>query len=225
MPQCPATDYLDQFRGDADVRRWQTRLADKGCDPGNIDGALGPKTYAALFRFVAQAHRTNAPEFGRGAAEHFGKYEITTPLRMAHWFGQVAHESGGFFYLKELGSQTYFFNMYDKFGKRPRVAATLGNTQPGDGVRFCGRGLIQLTGRTNYRRIGKRVGLDLEGNPELAQEPANAVLIACDYWGSRNINHHADRDDLEAVTLAINGGRNGLDDRRKYTNRAKEILL
>jgi putative chitinase len=203
----------------------QERVAALGFDPGPRDGDLGPRTYAGIFSAVARRKLPNGIEFGRGAVAHFPRYEITTALRMIHWLGQNAHESGGFFYLRELGKQSYFHKLYDIGGARPDVARRLGNTQPGDGIRYCGRSLIQLTGRANYRTTGKRIGLDLEHSPELAEQPANAVLIACDYWGSRNINRHADRDDLEAVTLAINGGRNGLDDRRKYTARARELLL
>lgn len=209
-----------------DITAIQKRCAALGYSTGAIDGDLGPKTYAAMFSAVA--HRdlgATGLEFGKGAAKHFPAYEINNPLRLAHWLGQIAHESGGFFYLRELGGQSYFFKMYDLAGARPQVAKRLGNVNPGDGIRYCGRGLIQLTGRSNYRTTGKRIGLDLEHSPELAEQPANAVLIACDYWGSRNINRHADRDDLEAVTLAINGGANGLDDRRKFTKRAKEVLL
>lgn len=189
------------------------------------DGIAGQQTYSALFRYVSRRSGSAFDDFGRGAAQHFPRYDITTPLRIAHWLGQAAHESAGFFYLRELGSDSYLFGMYDKAGNRPAVAAALGNTEPGDGVRYCGRSLIQLTGRLNYRRTGERLGLDLEGEPELAALPANAVLIACDYWGSRKINALADRDDIEAVTRAVNGGLRGLEDRKMYTLRAKGALL
>ena len=208
-----------------DVIRIQRRCLALGFSPGRIDGDLGPRTYAAIFAAVARRRLANALEFGHGAARHFPEYGIATGLRLCHWLGQVAHESGGFFYLRELGGPDYFFRMYDPFGKRPQVAAGLGNRQPGDGARYCGRGLIQLTGRANYRAAGRRLGLPLEEEPELAAESEYAVLIACDYWGSRNINTHADRDDLEGVTYAINGGANGLDGRRRYTDRAKAIVL
>jgi putative chitinase len=189
------------------------------------DGSLGPTTYAALFSHVAGRSGATFEAFGRAAAAHFPAYGIATDLRLIHWCGQVAHESAGFFYLKELGDPSYFFNMYDKDGKRPKVAAQLGNIQAGDGARYCGRGLIQLTGRANYRSAGARLGLPLETNPDLASDPANAVLIACDYWKSRAINALADRNDIQAVTRAINGGLNGLSDRQKYTERARAIIL
>jgi putative chitinase len=100
----------------------------------------------------------------------------------------------------------------------------LGNTHPGDGPRYKGRGLIQLTGRANYREYGKALGIDLEGHPEWAAEPKRSLLIACEYWKRRNINAACDRDDIEAVTRLINGGVNGLAARRALTARAKAVL-
>lgn len=141
-----------------------------------------------------------------------GPAGITTPIRIRHFFAQVAHESAGLRTTVEYAS-----------GKRYEGRADLGNTQAGDGVRFKGRGLLQLTGRTNYRHYGVLLGLPLERRPELAAEPATSLAIACAYWGSRNINARADRDDLEAVTRAINGGLNGLEDRRNYLRRARAI--
>lgn len=208
------------------VRALQTRLKALGQDPGPADGQIGPRTYAALFAHVAGRRLDDRGKaLGRGAAAHFEEFGLTTPLRLAHWTGQMAHESGGFLYLKELGGPSYFFRMYDKDGSRPKVAAKLGNTEPGDGARYCGRGIVQLTGRTNYRITGARLGIDLENDPELAAEPETAVLIACDYWQQRKINAIADRDDLEGVTRAINGGINGIDDRRRLTKGAKAALL
>ncbi|QAY75696.1 glycoside hydrolase family 19 protein [Sphingosinicella sp. BN140058] len=209
-----------------DVAGLQKRLITLGQDPGPADGILGARTYAALLAHVAGRRLDDRGRaLGAGAAAHFNAYGVTTPLRLAHWIGQMAHESGGFLYLQELGGPSYFFKMYDKDGSRPQVAAKLGNVEPGDGARYCGRGIIQLTGRTNYRVTGARIGLDLEDQPDLAAEPDTAVLIACDYWRQKDINALADRDDIVAVTEAINGGTNGLDDRRKYTQRAKDALL
>lgn len=91
------------------------------------------------------------------------------------------HESARWTTLKEMGGTTYFHRMYDKAGDRPKVAATLGNTMPGDGARFFGRGFVQLTGRTNYRKAGKQVGVDLEKDPDRAAEPALAARILI--WG------------------------------------------
>ncbi len=100
----------------------------------------------------------------------------------------------------------------------------LGNTHEGDGPRYKGRGLLQLTGRTNYQDYGKALNLDLEGNPALAAVPAISLRIACEYWKRRNINAACDQDDLLTVTKLVNGGLNGLEDRRVYTAKAKTAL-
>ena len=150
---------------------------------------------------------------GQVLAATLADHGIETPLRIAHFLAQIAHESAGFQTTEEFAS-----------GDAYEGRADLGNTQPGDGQRYKGRGLIQLTGRANYRRIGDRIGQDLEGYPELAETPALALAIACEYWSDRGINDHADRDDVIAVTWSVNGGLNGLEDRMNYLVRAKAEL-
>lgn len=140
-------------------------------------------------------------------------FDIVTPRRIEHFLAQAAHETAGFSTTEELGGASYFAR-YD--GR-----ADLGNVKPGDGARYHGRGIFQLTGRANYRRIGRLLGLDLEGRPELASDPVVSLRIACLYWQDRKIGPMADDDDLLRVTRAINGGTNGLDDRRRYLGIAK----
>lgn len=196
---------------------WQQRLSLEGYDIGPIDGVAGPKTYAALFQYVAgRKLGATAQALGRGANSHFGDV-INTPLRLAHFIAQGAHETGGFIFFKELGGPSYF-KKYD--GRKD-----LGNIQPGDGARFAGRGMFQLTGRANYNQASKETGIDFLAKPELASDPELSVLLAVNYWRGRNINPKADADDLEGVTRKINGGVNGLADRAKYLARAKAILL
>ena len=200
-----------------DVSAIQSRLLAAGYQPGPIDGEIGARTYAALFSFAAKRHLGAVGDsLGRGAAKCFSTYEITTPLRLAHFLAQSAHESALFRYFVELGGPQYC-SKYD--GRRD-----LGNTQPGDGYRFRGRGVFQLTGRANYQSYGKLLGLDLIAHPEKAADPEVSVLIACAYWRSRGLNSYADRDDCEAVTKRINGGRNGLAEREAYTARLKALL-
>ncbi len=140
-------------------------------------------------------------------------YEINSRLRIAHFMGQVTHECAGFRTTEEFASGAAYEGRKD-----------LGNVHTGDGKRYKGRGLIQLTGRSNYRKIGEILGLQLEDNPELAAEPVTSLKIACEYWKTRGINIAADRDDLVNATRLVNGGLNGLEDRRLYLQKAKTAL-
>ncbi|CAN7167398.1 glycoside hydrolase family 19 protein [Brevundimonas sp. LjRoot202] len=191
-----------------DARRLQTNLAVA------VDGDIGPNTLRALFaRFGASP--SIAGELGMAANVHFRTYGILdSGLRLAHFMGQCAHESGSFRYMEEIAS-----------GAAYEGRLNLGNTQPGDGKRYKGRGPIQLTGRTNYRRFGRQIGIDLEAHPEIVAFPSVGLLCACIYWDSRALNERADRDDLLAITKAINGGTNGLEDRKVQTAKAKGIIL
>lgn len=141
------------------------------------------------------------------------RYGIVTSLRVAHFLAQTAEETDGFRTLHEYAS-----------GKAYEGRKDLGNTQPGDGPRFKGRGVIQITGRAAYGYYGKLLGLDLIGNPELAANPETSVKIACLYWYRMGLNAWADKDDIRAITYRINGGYNGLASRRAYLVRAKELL-
>jgi putative chitinase len=140
-------------------------------------------------------------------------YGVSTHLRVCHFLAQLAHESAGFKTMQEYAS-----------GAAYEGRADLGNTEPGDGKRFKGRGLIQLTGRANYVTFGKRIGVDLVSNPERAASPENAVRLACEYWNDRKLNALADRDDVNGITKKVNGGYNGLTDRKAYLARAKRLF-
>lgn len=146
---------------------------------------------------------------------------INTPLRAAYWCAQIGHESVGLQYIKEIASGTAYEGRAD-----------LGNTQPGDGARFKGSGPIQLTGRANFRAFTQwanqqgLTGLDFEARPDLVRsDPRWGFLAASWYWTQArpNLNAQADRDDLEAVTRSINGGTNGLADRRARLARCKTL--
>lgn len=146
-------------------------------------------------------------------ASTLDSYDINTKMRIAHFMGQVTHECAGFRTTEEFASGAAYEGRDD-----------LGNIHAGDGKRYKGRGLIQLTGRANYRTIGKTLDLPLEDDPEIAAEPVTSLKIACEYWKTRNINAAADGDDLIKATKLVNGGLNGLDDRRKYLQKAKTAL-
>jgi len=143
--------------------------------------------------------------------------DINSPLRMAHFLAQIAHESAELRYSEEIAS-----------GEAYEGRADLGNTQPGDGKRFKGRGLIQLTGRSNYKRYGKARGRDFTTDETarlLATDPDLAVDVSCWFWVKHDLNALADADDVMAITKKINGGYNGLPDRKAKLARAKFFLL
>lgn len=145
------------------------------------------------------------------------KFEINTPSRVSHFLAQVGHESAGFKYVRELGNRAYF--------QRYEGRADLGNNRPGDGYTYRGRGFIQLTGRANYKRYGEYLNLDLVNNPELAADPQVALLIAAKYWSIKNLNQFADRDDINTITKRINGGYNGLQDRKRYLQKMAKLKV
>jgi putative chitinase len=162
---------------------------------------------------AAERQREIVTAVGEVLAPTLEAYGIDTRLRIAHFLAQTCHESAGFRTTQEFAS-----------GEAYEGRADLGNTRRGDGRRYKGRGLLQLTGRANYREFGQALGVDLENDPEAAAEPVLSLKIACEFWKRRGINAHADRDDVIAVTRVINGGINGLDDRRKLTAKAKAAL-
>lgn len=149
------------------------------------------------------------------------KFGIATPLQRAHWLAQIAHESGRFQYVREIWGPTPQQLRYEPPSS---LAAQLGNTEAGDGKKFKGRGFIQITGRSNYRQASK----DLFGNELLLTKPEmlelDPALSAGWYWQTRKINKAADRDDVVAVTKLINGGLNGLADRKTCLAIAKKEL-
>ena len=148
------------------------------------------------------------------------KYEINTPLRIAHFLAQIAHESASFLFAEEIAS-----------GSAYEGRADLGNTQTGDGVRFKGRGLIQLTGRANYTAYSNDTGIDYVAKPQLlATDPFVGVDVSCWFWNKHKISKMADADDVIAVSKRINGVNkktglpNGIDERIAFLVRAKALL-
>jgi putative chitinase len=157
--------------------------------------------------------RAKAPLFIGPLNSAMVKYEINTPARQASFLSQIGHESGQFRYVRELASGAAYEGRKD-----------LGNTQPGDGVRYKGRGLIQITGRANYATCGAALGLDLIADPELLELPQNACDSAAWFWKSRGLNELADNEDQVKITRRINGGLNGIADRLALFGRALEVL-
>jgi len=145
--------------------------------------------------------------------ETMEKYDISTPQRIRMFLAQIGHESGQLRYTTELASG----EAYE--GKR-----NLGNTQKGDGVKYKGRGLIQITGRNNFVLCGFDLDLPLLEHPELLSEPRNATLSAGWFWNENDLNRICDMNLFETLTRRINGGLNGYADRYKLYQRALEVI-
>ncbi|PHV27330.1 chitinase [Janthinobacterium sp. BJB426] len=141
------------------------------------------------------------------------EFDIDTPLRQASFLAQVGHESGQLRYVRELAS-----------GAAYEGRADLGNVIAGDGVRFRGRGLLQVTGRANYAACGVALGLDLLAAPQLLEQVTFACRSAGWFWQSRGLNRLADVGDQERVTRRINGGVNGLAERLALYVVARKVL-
>ena len=154
--------------------------------------------------------------------EWLPKFDITTRERIIHFFAQCAHESMGFYWLEEQGDNAYFTKMYE--GR-----ADLGNTEPGDGARFSGHGLIQVTGRANHANVAAKTGIDCVNNPKLLAEYPGALVGALVWWQDNGMNALCDGGlddaDVIAVTKRINGGTNGLNDRLNRTDKLKLIVI
>lgn len=179
----------------------------RGCLPG-VSSENANKYYVALKNWMK-------------------KFEINTPLRIAHFLAQVGTESGDFKWVRELGNSAYFAK-YDT-GK---LAKNLGNTPEadGDGEKYKGRGLIQITGKANYTLFSKwyfGAGPDEKtfvDQPELVEKPTQAVASAVWFWTIRGLNKYADQDDVLKITKLINGGTNGFEQRKKRLATAKKYF-
>ena len=145
----------------------------------------------------------------------------TTLLRTAAFVAQLAHESGEFRCMEEIWGPTPAQLRYEPPSD---LAQRLGNTEPGDGKRFKGRGPIQITGRFNYAKYGRLLGRDLVTEPALAGAPELAFATAGLFWQTNGLNELADAQDFVTITRRINGGTNGLADRQMYFARAKSVL-
>lgn len=225
----------------------QLCLSRLGYIPGRLDGMVGPKTRRALSaagvgeltdedaaeslndRIVGQVAeipqltlqqlRELAPGFSAEWVQPLNHSLILahiTPARLPAYLAQLAHESARFATLVEYGPDSYF----ERYDGR----ADLGNTQPGDGLRFKGRGPIQITGRANYSRYGTLIQEDLVTQPERAARPAEGFRLAAMYWLDRNLNALVDAGDFTALTRAINGGTNGMADREAWLEKARALF-
>ena len=148
--------------------------------------------------------------------KHLPAHGIDTPLRLAHFLAQVGHETMSFYYYREIASGEAYEGRKD-----------LGNVRKGDGVKFKGRGAIQVTGRNNYSEASQFLFGDdrLLYTPELLELPEYGILAACWFWTKHQLNELADADNLIRITKKINGGTNGIIDRQKRLSLAKKALV
>lgn len=156
---------------------------------------------------------TWAPHLDRAA----DRYQINTPARLSTFLAQIGHESGRLRYVVEIWGPTRYQERYE--GRKD-----LGNIKRGDGYRFRGRGLIQVTGRANYREIGRYLGLPLEDQPELLEQPEHAASSAAAFWQVRGLNALADSGHFDLITRRINGGFNGHAERQKLYQRCVGVM-
>jgi putative chitinase len=181
------------------------------------------------------------------------KYAVNSPLRIAHFLAQVLHETGALTVLEEnlsyraerivvifgvgkhsaavtqaeaakLAGNSYALAERVYGVGNPRKSKELGNTSVGDGFRYRGRGIMQTTGRSNYRRLGQRAFLDFEGDPDLVVSAEHALVPALLEWHEGRLNDAADRNDINFITRRINGGYNGLADRVAWFNKAWTLV-
>jgi putative chitinase len=226
----------------------QTRAAPSGSELAAAVGGVLPETVAAVTDAIAAAGAAMPARnlFAGPLAVACKRFDILTRFRLAHFAAQLGHESGGFARLEENLNYTVerLRQVWpDRFGTNATAepyarnpdglanlvySGRLGNGPPasGDGWRFRGRGLIQLTGRSNYRAAGAALGIALERDPDELLKPWNAALIAGWFWGRALCNGHADKGEagLATITKAINGGHHGLEDRAKRYARALAAL-
>ncbi|NYT67993.1 glycoside hydrolase family 19 protein [Pusillimonas noertemannii] len=145
------------------------------------------------------------------------EFAIVSPYRAAMFLATIGHESGDFVHTREIWGPTLAQQRYE--GR-----ADLGNTQPGDGSRYRGRGLIQITGRANYAEVSRGLGVDFLSQPSRLEETEHAARSAAWWWASNGLNELADTGDFRAVTRRVNGGYNGMADRQRRYELAIKVL-
>ncbi len=170
-------------------------------------------TLDQLAKIYTRAKRALLSEYFPHLEAAMAEAQINTPLRQAAFLAQLAHESAEFRYMEEIASGAAYEGRKD-----------LGNTQPGDGKRFKGRGPIQLTGRANYAAAGKALGLNLVNDPESAASPEVGFRTAAWFWNKHSLNAPADVGDFDLITRKINGGFNGKQYRDAFYLVAKKVL-
>lgn len=170
-------------------------------------------TYDILKKIAPYGISSRVQSFVDPLNQAMRDWEINTRARVCAFLAQLAHESASFNYVEEIASGQAYEGRKD-----------LGNIHPGDGVKFKGRGLIQITGRANYEACSKALGLDLLNKPELLEDPVYAAQSAGWFWKTRGLNELADMGGFKKITRVINGGYNGLASREEFHKKALEVI-
>ena len=196
----------------------QQALASQGRYSGAIDGIMGPATMAGLLMCGAGTLTPTKviAAIAPALVAVMPLAELSTPLRICHFLAQATEETAGWTTLVEDAGPTYCARYDDR--------ADLGNSEPGDGYAYRGRGPLQLTGRGGYTKIGGQIGVDLVGHPDLLlTDMTLSARSAAQYWINAGANQWADVDNIARVTRLINGGLNGLPARTDDLRRLKGL--
>lgn len=202
-------------------------------------------TLEQLLEINDNLNKTKCEEYIKAFNEVLPIYNINTPLRICHFLAQVLHESGHLKYESEnlnysASALRSVFGKYfktdseaEKYARQPEKIANRvyanrmgnGSEESGDGWKYRGRGLIQLTGKDNYNNCGNCIGYDLLNKPDCITENKSVSLrTACWFWNKNSLNNYADNDDIVSITKKVNGGLNGIESRKEIIGRAKKIL-
>jgi Predicted chitinase len=144
--------------------------------------------------------------------EWFPIYEMDRKIRACYFLAQCAHETGGFLWFKELGGKEYC----SKYEPETAIGKSLGNIKVGDGYKYKGRGMLQISGRYNYDFYGKLTNKNLIDFPDLLLDIDTSTHVACEFWKKHRLNQYSDSNDFIGVTKRINGGFNGLKNRENF---------
>jgi len=178
-------------------------------------------TKEILKKIFPYADLTNLEQLTPWLNKYMQEHQINTYNRVCHFLAQAGHESSSFNRFSEMynGNAKEYFKKYD-FRK------DLGNVIDGDGEKYRGKGIFQITGRYNYHMASIALFKDdrLIDNPKLLEQPQYAALSACYFWFTRHLNDLADKDELKAITIKINGGLNGINERKYFLDKAKMCI-
>lgn len=241
MPTNPIIDFFCKIFGDPKVAAPTTSAP-------STSSSKPLFTFDQFQKIFPSSPAANLRIYYDGIIDALPKADITTRERICCFLGQIGHESGEFmkpvteenlYYttasrlLAVFGSSKFEGKNVNDYLRNPERLANLvyankggnGNTASGDGWKYRGRGIIQLTLKDNYAACSRDMGVDLVNNPDLALEPKYAVLTATWYWKNRNLNYYADNGDFDTLTYRINTAKANIEHRKELYQRAKAVII